>query len=102
MCEVPNAMNRVENYIDEPKPRQVQSAAPGYVLGDVMSLNGSRDMEATTCGIVTEYNGRLVVFYGQDGVGQNCFDEIDTVVAAGFLYEGNIKTTPELKSELGI
>lgn len=80
----------------------VQRGFTGYIPGDIMSLDGSRDMEATTCGIITKYHGRLVVYYGQDAIGRDCFDEINDVVRAGFLYEGNIYKTPQLKSELGI
>lgn len=69
--------------------------------GDVFALNGSRDMDATTCGIVTEYNGRLVLFYGQDSIGRNCFDEMEDVIKAGFVYEGSIDSQ-ELRSGLGI
>lgn len=84
-------------------PKKVKDRpVTSYVPGDVMSLNGSRDMDATTCGIITKYSHRLVVFYGQDAVGRDCFDEIDDVVKAGYLYQGNLNIDTKLRAELGI
>ncbi len=75
---------------------------PGYKLDDVFALDGSRDIEGTTCGIVTEYKGRLVLFYGQDCLGRDCFDEMVDIAEAGFMYEGNVSDDQILRNELGL
>jgi hypothetical protein len=48
-------------------------------IGHILSLNGETDFRTTCCGQVLMYEGKLVSFYGQDALGRDCYDDLDTV-----------------------
>lgn len=66
--------------------------------GDILSSTDGT-FNNTGMGIVREYKGMYVSFYGQDAIGRDQFDELHTVCNSREII-GNIHDNPELLQEV--
>lgn len=65
--------------------------------GDILSdENGT--FSNTGMGYILFYNGMWTSFYGQDGIGRDCFDELHTVCNSREVI-GNIHDNPEFLND---